>query len=135
MLYFEYNYSFFLMSQVCIKGRIHIFKWLESKSIKDGRNRGSSWKFNSLKSNNHSLDSNMDSLTLSETTSLVHSSDEVCVLPSINILACKLLLLITELYFQGANGSMEYLNKPDRKHRETNRYNNNARYCNIILTF
>lgn len=47
------------------------------KSIKEGRNRGSSWKFNSLKSNNHSLDSNMDSLTLSETTSLVHSSDEV----------------------------------------------------------
>ncbi|XP_060859388.1 leucine-rich repeat and calponin homology domain-containing protein [Metopolophium dirhodum] len=87
---------------VCIKGRIHIFKWLELKSIKEGRNRGSSWKFNPLKSNNHSLDSNMDSLTLSETTSLVHSSDE------------------------GANGSMEYLNKPDRKHRETNRYNNNA---------
>jgi len=41
----------------------------------------------------------MDSLTLSETTSLVHSSDEVGVLPSINVLAYKLLLLITELYF------------------------------------
>ncbi|XP_025407625.1 leucine-rich repeat and calponin homology domain-containing protein 3 [Sipha flava] len=87
---------------VCIKGRVHIFKWLDVKSIKEGRNRGSSWKFNSLKSNNHSLDSNMDSLTLSETTSLVHSSDE------------------------GANGSMEYLNKSDRKHKETNRYSNNA---------
>lgn len=76
------------MFQVCIKGRVHIFKWLDVKSIKEGRNRGSSWKFNSLKSNNHSLDSNMDSLTLSETTSLVHSSDEVCLLSKGYIILC-----------------------------------------------
>lgn len=60
-----------------MKGRIHIFKWLELKSLKDFRNQSSSWKFNSLKSNNQSVYSNVDSLTLSEPASIVHSSDEV----------------------------------------------------------
>jgi len=60
-----------------MKGRIHIFTWLELKSIKDGRNKSSSRKFNSLQSNIHSLDSNMDSLTLSELANLVHSSEDV----------------------------------------------------------
>lgn len=42
--------------------------------------------------------------------------------------------LLIKMYFQGANGSMEYLNKSDRKHREINRYSNNARY-NIMFEF
>ncbi|XP_050439226.1 uncharacterized protein LOC126844842 [Adelges cooleyi] len=85
---------------VCTRGRVYIFKWLEMKSVKDGRNRGmSSWKFSSVKNSHHSLDSNMDSLTLSEPASLVHSSDE------------------------GANGSIEYINKLDKKNGETNGHN------------
>ncbi|XP_050530676.1 leucine-rich repeat and calponin homology domain-containing protein isoform X2 [Daktulosphaira vitifoliae] len=88
---------------VCSKGRIFIFKWLEMKSIKEGRGRAmSSWKFNSVKNSHHSLDSNMDSLNMSEPASLVHSSDE------------------------GANGSLEHINKVDKKNGETNGYNYNA---------
>ncbi|VVC44168.1 Leucine-rich repeat,Leucine-rich repeat domain, L domain-like,Leucine-rich repeat, typical [Cinara cedri] len=86
-------------TSICIKGRIHIFKWLEIKSIKDGRHRGSSWKFNSLKSYSQSIE---DNLTLSETTTALHSSDE------------------------GVNGSMEYLYKSERKYKELNGYNNTS---------
>lgn len=35
-------------------------------------------------------------------------------------------------YLKGANGSSEYLNKSERKYRETNGHNN-ARYCIITI--